>query len=187
MLACRKKVQTLMKDYPCMSEPCLGSERRSDPCFYEAEYPTEAVLSQLEREGTLTRAKVHILKYETEQGQIVVCFTARGVSQSGGVVIVCQLKELLQIQKFRHQQRQGEPKFERLKKLYEEAKQKQRTTEVSRNLPDAERSRQAATDAAIEEQLHAQCSFRSQGTYLQGLVTQINATEAGNQKRCVTF
>lgn len=93
---------------------------------------------------------------------------------------------VLQVQKFRHQQRQGEPKFERLKKQYEEAKQKQRTTETCRSIPDAERNRQAATDAAIEEQLHAQCSFRSQGTYLQGLVSQINAAEAGNQKRCVT-
>lgn len=96
---------------------------------------------------------------------------------------MCQLHDLLQVQKFRHQQRQGEPKFERLKKLYEEAKLKQRTTEACRSIPDAERNRQAATDAAIEEQLHAQCSFRSQGTYLQGLVTQINATEAGNGKR----
>lgn len=98
----------------------------------------------------------------------------------------CGVYGLLQVQKFRHQQRQGEPKFERLKKLYEDAKQKQRTTETCRSIPDAERNRQAATDAAIEEQLHAQCSFRSQGTYLQGLVSQINASEQGNQKRCVT-
>jgi hypothetical protein len=76
MLACRKKVQTLMKEYPCMSEPCLGSERRSVPYYSEAEYPCDVVLSQLERESTLTRAKVHILKYETEQGQIVVRFAA---------------------------------------------------------------------------------------------------------------
>lgn len=92
----------------------------------------------------------------------------------------------MQVQKFRHQQKQGEPKFERLKKVYEEAKQKQRTTEACRCIPDAERNRQAATDAAIEEQLHAQCSFRSQGTYLQGLVSQINACETGNQKRYAT-
>lgn len=55
-----------------MLDPCAGPDRRGMPFYNELEYPTEAVLSQLEREGVLTRAKVHILKHETEQGQIVV-------------------------------------------------------------------------------------------------------------------
>lgn len=72
MLACRKKVQKLMKEYKCMLEPCVGPDRRSVPYYNELEYPTDAVLSQLEREGVLTRAKVHILRHEADQGQIVV-------------------------------------------------------------------------------------------------------------------
>lgn len=90
------------------------------------------------------------------------------------------------MQRWRYEQRQGEPKFERMKKAYEEGKQIQRAAETCRSTPDAERHRQAATDAAIEEQLQAQCAYRTQGTFLQGLVNKIQARDNESTKLCAT-
>jgi hypothetical protein len=63
---------------------------------------------------------------------------------------------------------QGEPEFDRLKRELEEVKNAPRGLEGTfRSAAEMERHRAAAADAAIEEQLEVQTSFRQHGARLQ--------------------
>jgi hypothetical protein len=65
---------------------------------------------------------------------------------------------------------QGEPEFDRLKRELEEVKNAPRGLEGTfRSAAEMERHRAAAADAAIEEQLEVQTSFRQHGARLQVL------------------
>ncbi len=65
-------------------------------------------------------------------------------------------------------ERQGEPEFDRLKRELEEVKNAPRGLEGTfRSAAEMERHRAAAADAAIEEQLEVQTSFRQHGARLQ--------------------
>lgn len=85
----------------------------------------------------------------------------------------------------RYKQRQGEPVFERLKKQLEEVKGAHRGVDGSfRSAAEMDRQRQVLADQAIEEQLHAQTAFRTQGAHLQGVVNKLHAQELENRKLC---
>lgn len=63
---------------------------------------------------------------------------------------------------------QGEPEFDRLKRELEDVKNAPRGLEGTfRSAAEMERHRAAAADAAIEEQLEVQTSFRQHGARLQ--------------------
>lgn len=68
LLTNRSKINLLSKEFEAMANPCNNERRfKNRPIFSEDEYPTNAVLCQLEREAQLTRAKVHYLRHEYEQ------------------------------------------------------------------------------------------------------------------------
>jgi hypothetical protein len=93
----------------------------------------------------------------------------------------------VQIRRLRHQQRQGEPKFEKVKRRLEEVKSQQRNVEGTyRTGADMDRHRQMMTDMAIEKQLEAQSAFRQQGSYLQGVVNQMTERKHQAGRLCVT-
>jgi hypothetical protein len=90
-----------------------------------------------------------------------------------------------QIRQLRHEQRLGEPKFERVKRRLDEVKSQQRGVEGTyRSNADMDRQRQLMADIAIEKQLEAQSAFRAQGTYLQGVVNQMNERKQQSQRLC---
>jgi hypothetical protein len=93
----------------------------------------------------------------------------------------------VQMQRLRLEQRQGEPKFEKVKRRLEESKASQRGLDGSsfRSSADMDRHRQLAADSAIERQLEAQSAFRSQGTYLQSVVNRASNKELELRKLCV--
>lgn len=93
----------------------------------------------------------------------------------------------MQIRQLRYEQRQGEPKFEKVKRRLEEVKASQRGLEGSfRTSADMDRHRQLAADSAIERQLEAQSAFRSQGSYLQGVVNRMHGKDVDNRKLCAS-
>lgn len=73
----RAKVEELVKAYPAMLERAYNKtdslEERGRACFKEDEFPTAAVIAQLDREQSLTLAKLHILKHRHDQGIATVC------------------------------------------------------------------------------------------------------------------
>ena len=92
----------------------------------------------------------------------------------------------VQIKQLRHEQRQGEPKFEKVKRHLEEVKAAQRSglEGTYRSSADMDRQRQLITDKAIEKQIEAQSAYRAQGQYLQGVVNKAQTRTAENRKLC---
>ena len=89
----------------------------------------------------------------------------------------------VQLRLHRYKQRQGEPVFERLKKQLEEVKNAHRGLDGNyRSTAEMDRQRQVIADQAIEEQLHAQTAFRTQGSHLQNVVNKLHAQEVENRK-----
>lgn len=75
----RAKVEELVKAYPAMLERAYNKsissvEERGRASFHEDEFPTKAVIAQLEREQSLTLAKLHILKHGHDKGVATVRF-----------------------------------------------------------------------------------------------------------------
>ncbi len=81
---------------------------------------------------------------------------------------------------------QGEPEFERLKRVMEELKNQPRPVEATyRTANEMERHRHQLTDAAIGEQIDVQSAFREQGVRLQQIYDNRRATEMKLHKWCV--
>ncbi len=79
---------------------------------------------------------------------------------------------------------QGEPEFDRLKRELEEVKNAPRGLEGTfRSAAEMERHRAATADAAIEEQLEVQTSFRQHGARLQVLGQQALELKIPLQRR----
>lgn len=73
----RAKVEEMVKAHPAMLERAYNksntAEERGRASFQEDEFPTQAVIAQLEREQSLTLAKLHILKHGHDKGVATVC------------------------------------------------------------------------------------------------------------------
>jgi hypothetical protein len=94
---------------------------------------------------------------------------------------------VVQIRRLRLEQRQGEPKFEKVKRRLEESKASQRGPDGPsfRSSADMDRHRQLAADSAIQRQLEAQSAFRSQANYLQSVVNRLHHKDLEIRKLCV--
>lgn len=83
----RAKVEELVKVYPAMLERAYNktdcAEDRGRASFPEDEFPTKAVIAQLEREQSLTLAKLHILKHRHDKGVATVFSNWSGCDFSG--------------------------------------------------------------------------------------------------------
>jgi hypothetical protein len=181
----RSTIARFSKTHPAVAKLCADDQTSRYP-LGEGDYPTDVVLAQLQKEGALARAKVHAVQVEHSEGLVKVsCATCHSYAKACSECLLVIRMSSLQLWRYCNQKLQGEPKCKRLQKAFEDAKQMQHGVETCRSGPDAERHRLAATDAAIEEQLQAQCAYRSQNNHQQTLGARINQRHHDNAKLCV--
>ena len=119
----------------------------------ELRVPTPVIIELLQREVLLTKAKIYTIRFEAQDLHRKLRTLKRELSY-------------------------GEPQFERLKRELEEVKSQPRGLEGTfRSAAEMERQRALAADAAIEEQIEVQTSFREMGQRLQKAYESRQLTE----------
>ncbi|KAK9823299.1 hypothetical protein WJX72_001733 [[Myrmecia] bisecta] len=124
-----------------------------------SDLPDDVILSMLEREMLLTRAKLHALNYEHHVGE-------------------------RNFRRLQTQLRQVEPEFDRLRRELEEIENQPHGMEGTfRTAAETERHRAQLADAALEQQLEVQAAFREHGSRLQGVYDNRQRTELEMARR----